>query len=171
MATVANIIPTPRLSRFDRIVTDRLLAYATIGMLAFAAAAVARGHAQWGRIPWPVWAHLATLAVALGLTPVMLLRPKATRSHRVLGWTWAAAMLATAGFSFMIRAANDGHLSVIHALSFWVAVQVPWLVSLARRHKVSGHRRAVRGLVLGGLLIAGFFTFPFGRLLGHWLFA
>jgi len=28
----------------------------------------------------------------------------------------------------------------------------------------------VRGLIIGALLIAGFFTFPFHRLLGHWLF-
>jgi hypothetical protein len=26
-------------------------------------------------------------------------------------------------------------------------------------------------MVLGALLIAGFFTFPFNRLLGHWLFS
>ena len=29
----------------------------------------------------------------------------------------------------------------------------------------------VRGLVIGALLIAGFFTFPFNRLLGSWLFS
>jgi uncharacterized membrane protein len=29
---------------------------------------------------------------------------------------------------------------------------------------------AARGMVLGALLVAGFFTFPFGRLMGRWLF-
>jgi uncharacterized membrane protein len=33
------------------------------------------------------------------------------------------------------------------------------------------HRRGVRAMVTGALLIAGFFTFPFDRLLGHWLFS
>jgi uncharacterized membrane protein len=28
----------------------------------------------------------------------------------------------------------------------------------------------VRGMVTGALLVAGFFTFPFGRMLGAWLF-
>jgi hypothetical protein len=41
----------------------------------------------------------------------------------------------------------------------------------ARSHNVPAHRRAVRGLVVGALLAAGFFTFAFDRLLGHWLFA
>lgn len=101
----------------------------------------------------------------------MLLRAKGTAAHRVLGWTWAAAMLATAGFSFLIRWSHPGHLSVIHIISAWVIVQVPWLVWRARRHQVVKHRRAVRGIVIGALLVAGFFTFPFDRLLGHWLFA
>ena len=44
------------------------------------------------------------------------------------------------------------------------------LVLAAPRNNVSRHRRTVRGLIIGALLIAGFFTFPFERLLGHWLF-
>ena len=68
-------------------------------------------------------------------------------------------MLATAGFSFLIRASHDGRLSVIHILSVWVAVQVPWIVWRARRHRIAAHHRAVRDLVVGALLVAGFFTF------------
>ncbi len=169
MATATARLPTP--SRFDRIVDDRVLAAGAVVMLAFVVVAVARGHAQWGRIPWPVWVHLATMCTALVLTPVMLLRAKGTRSHRRLGWTRAAAMLATAGFSFLIRSSNNASFSVIHILSVWVAVQVPWIVYRARMHRVQAHHRAVRGLVIGALLVAGFFTFPFDRLLGHWLFA
>jgi uncharacterized membrane protein len=170
MASVAARAPKPA-TRFDRIVTDRVLAGGAVVMLAFVITAVARGHAQWAHIPWPVWVHLATMGTALVLTPVMLLRAKGTRSHRVLGWTWAAAMLATAGFSLLIRASNNGGFSVIHILSVWVAVQVPWIVYRARAHNVAGHHRSVRGLVIGALLVAGFFTFPFDRLLGHWLFS
>jgi uncharacterized membrane protein len=44
------------------------------------------------------------------------------------------------------------------------------LVWYARRHQVARHRGAVRGMVMGALLVAGFFTFPFGRLMGRWLF-
>jgi uncharacterized membrane protein len=35
---------------------------------------------------------------------------------------------------------------------------------------VARHRRTIRALVIGALLVAGFFTFPFGRMLGVWLF-
>ena len=59
---------------------------------------------------------------------------------------------------------------MIHIISAVTLVLVPRLVWTARHHRVAQHRRAVRGLVTGALLIAGFFTFPFDRLLGHWLF-
>jgi uncharacterized membrane protein len=54
-------------------------------------------------------------------------------------------------------------------LSLFVLVMVPRLILQARAHNVAGHRSTVRGLVIGALLIAGFFTFPFNRLLGQWL--
>lgn len=167
MATVAP----PRANVFDRIVTDRGLGIAAAIMLAVVAVAVARGHADWSGISWHVWAHLATMATALALTPVMLLRPKGSRAHRVLGWVWASAMILTALFSLLIRDSNHGSFSLIHILSAWVLLQVPVLVWRARSHNVVAHRRSVRGLVFGALLIAGFFTFPFDRLLGHWLFS
>ena len=177
MAT-ASIAPR-RGQRFDRIVTDRRLAAATVVMLAAVVVAVGRGgHADWGRVPPLIWLHLGLIAVALGLTPVMLLRRKATRSHRILGYVWATAMVATAAVSLAFRtgagAGNrgvfSGDISPIHVLSVIVLVMVPRLVGSARRHDVVGHRRGVRGIVIGAILIAGFFTFPFDRLLGHWLF-
>ncbi|QYE35347.1 hypothetical protein KZX46_05005 [Polymorphobacter sp. PAMC 29334] len=167
MATTA---PTGK-NAFDRVVTDRGLGIASGVMLAVVAVAVARGHADWDRISWHVWAHLALIATALALTPVMLIRPKGSRSHRVLGWVWASAMILTALSSLLIRDTNHGNFSLIHILSVWVLLQMPLLVWRARKHDVAGHRRGVRGIVFGALLIAGFFTFPFDRLLGHWLFA
>jgi len=166
MATIAPL----RANTFDRVVTDRGLGIAAGIMLAVVAVAVARGHTDWGRISWHVWAHLATMATALALTPVMLLRRKGSASHRTLGRVWAGAMVLTALFSLLIRDSNHGGFSVIHILSVWVLLQVPLLVWRARTHNVVGHRRGVRGIVFGALLIAGFFTFPFDRLLGHWLF-
>lgn len=163
----ATVLPG---NRFERIVTDQILGAGAAVMLAVVTVAVLRGHADWSRISWHVWAHLATMAVALALTPVMLLRSKGTPSHRALGWAWAMAMIATAALSLLIRDSNPGGFSLIHILSVWVLIQVPLLVWRARTHRVAAHRRGVRGIVLGALLIAGFFTFPFDRLLGHWLF-
>jgi uncharacterized membrane protein len=40
----------------------------------------------------------------------------------------------------------------------------------ASRHDIRAHRMAIRMMITGALLIAGLLTFPFGRLLGRWLF-
>lgn len=149
---------------------ERILAIGAVLLLSAALIAVGRGHADWPRVPGMVWAHLATIFVALALTPVMLLRRRGDGRHRLLGTIWVVAMLATAAISLFIRLTHPGHFSIIHILSVWVLIQAPLLWWTARRHQVVRHRRSVRGLVTGALLIAGFFTFPFDRLLGHWLF-
>lgn len=132
-------------------------------------AAIARGQDQWEDIPWQLWSHLATLGIALLLTPVMLWRKRGDRLHRRLGWAWSLAMVTTALISFDIRQTNDGEFSFIHLLSILTLVLVPLLIWEARRHQIGAHRSTVRGLITGALLIAGFFTFPFNRLLGDWL--
>lgn len=147
---------------------ERFLAIASMVLLAAVVAALVRGMAEWGRVPALVWAHLATIGIALVLTPVMMLRRRGDARHRRLGRVWVAAMLATALLSFGIRTA--GGFSPIHALSVFVTVMAPLVWVTAARHEVAAHRRAVRGLTTGALLVAGFFTFPFDRLLGHWLF-
>ncbi len=149
---------------------DRVLAVAATVMLAAVLAALARGHGEWHRVPAIVWAHIATILVALVLTPVMLLRRRGDAPHRALGWVWATALFGTALLSFWVRTLNPGGFSFIHLLSAWTIIQVPLLVLYARRHDWQRHRRAVRGMVTGALLVAGFFTFPFGRLMGRWLF-
>lgn len=168
MATVAQDRARPKSITPDRF--ERFLAIGAMAMLIAVVAAVARGQADWAKIPLTIWAHLATMGVALALTPVMLLRRRGDPLHRQLGWLWATAMLATALISFAVRNVNHGGFSIIHILSVWVAIQVPLIVWSARTHNVRAHRSSVRGMVLGALLIAGFFTFPFDRLLGHWLF-
>ena len=149
---------------------ERVLALGAVVLLFAASVAMLRGRSDWSSVPLLVWLHLATILTALALTPVMLLRPRGDGRHRTLGKIWIGAMLATAALSFGIRGSHDGGLSFIHLLSIWVLMQVPLLWRSARRHDVAAHRRSVRGLVTGALLIAGFFTFPFDRLLGHWLF-
>ena len=149
---------------------ERVLAAGAVVLLTAVFAALVRGHAQWGTVPAIVWAHIATILVALALTPVLLLGHRGDRRHRWLGRIWAAAMLLTAALSFGIHLGNPGGFSVIHILSAWVLIQAPLLWHSARTHRVARHRRHVRGLVTGALLVAGAFTFPFDRLLGRWLF-
>ncbi len=149
---------------------ERLLAIASIVLLGAIFAAVVRGQSRWAEAGPIVWFHLATITIALGLTPAMLLRPRGDPPHRAMGWIWSIAMLATALGSFAIRGVNHGKFSFIHILSIWMLYLVPKIVWSARTHNVRAHRGSVRGTVFGALLIAGFFTFPFNRMLGSWLY-
>lgn len=149
---------------------ERVLGVAALLMLAAVVAAVGRGRTEWARIPVEVWPHLATVVVALALTPVMMFARRGDRRHRLLGRVWVVTMVLTALLSFRVRLIDGGGFSWIHLLSAWVLVQAPLVWWTARTHDVARHRSMVRGLATGSLLVAGFFTFPFDRLLGHWLF-
>jgi uncharacterized membrane protein len=149
---------------------EKFLAVAAIALLATVLIALARGFPHWGAVPPLVWAHLATILPALALTPVMLLRPRGDSLHRLLGKIWVAAMLLTAIVSFGVRESGHGRLSLIHLISAYVILVAPLIWWTARTHNVRRHRTMVRGMVTGALLVAGFFTFPFGRMLGAWLF-
>lgn len=169
MATMLEPLATRRKPiSVDRL--ERVLAYAAMVLLAAVFTALARGVDRWHFVPPLVWAHLATIMIALGLTPVILLRRRGDRRHRTLGTIWVAAMIATAVISLFVHTSGPGHFSFIHILSVWVLIQVPLIWWTARTHRVVRHRRAVRAMVIGALLTAGFFTFPFDRMLGRWLF-
>lgn len=149
---------------------DKALSGAAILLLATVIVALARGMAHWAQVPGIVWAHLATVLIALVLTPWMLLRPRGTKIHRLLGKIWVTAMVATAALSLLVKTINPGHFSVIHILSIFTLIMAPRVWLTAHAHQVARHRATVRGLVTGALLIAGFFTLPPFRLLGGWLF-
>jgi uncharacterized membrane protein len=149
---------------------EKILSAAAIALLCAVGIALIRGWGEWNTIPANVWAHIATILVALALTPVMLLRQRGTPGHRQLGWIWAIAMFLTALVSFDVRLINQGSFSFIHILSAWTMIQVPVIVWSARTKNVKRHRGSVRGMIIGALLLAGLFTFPFGRLMGNWLF-
>jgi uncharacterized membrane protein len=164
------------LSGLERALPNTLLAGLS-AILAFAAlVAVSKGQGQWGKVPPLVWLHLLTVVTATVLTPIQLLRAKGTANHRVLGYLWAGSMFLTAAISLTFKSGKpdslgvfSGDFSVIHILSVIVLIQVPRLVIAARNHDHAAHERGVRGIVIGALLIAGFFTFAFNRMLGDWL--
>jgi len=149
---------------------DKALSGAAGVLLVAVIVALAKGHAAWPQVPAIIWAHLVTVLISLILTPWMLLQPRGTKTHRLLGKIWVLAMVATAALSLLVKTINPGHFSVIHLLSIFVLVMAPRVWLTARAHQVARHRATVRGLVTGALLIAGFFTLPPFRLLGGWLF-
>lgn len=168
MATITGA--TPRVKPLAADGYEKFLAVAAAILLIIVLTALVRGHAHWGRVPWPVWAHLVTILTALALTPVQLLRPRGDHLHRVLGRIWVIAIFLAAAASFFVHGISPGGFSFIHILSAYVIVSAPIIWWSARTHRIALHRGNVRGMITGALVIAGFFTLPFGRLLGTWLF-
>ena len=80
-------------------------------------------------------------------------------------------MFLTALISLFVQTSHPGHFSFVHIISLYVLVAAPIIWWTAKTHRVPSHRRHVRGMVTGALLVAGFFTLPFGRMLGQFLFA
>jgi len=111
-----------------------------------------------------VHAFAAIAAFALGA--VQLAAPKGTIPHRVFGWVWASLMLAVVLSSFFIHEIRMwGPWSPIHLLSVFTLVMVPLAVMRARRQQIEKHRRAMTGLFIGALVIAGAFTLLPGRIM------
>ena len=113
---------------------------------------------------------LALGALALGIF-ILLLRKGDTR-HRTLGWVWVVLMGGAALTSAFIR---DFHLpniagfTPIHAFTALVAVELPRAVWHVRHGRVQAHRQAMRGLYIGGCVVAGTLAFLPGRFLGSML--
>lgn len=115
--------------------------------------------------PTIIQVHLTAALTALAIGVALMARVKGTGLHKTLGWIWVIAMGITAVSSLFIKVINPGHFSFIHLLSGWTIVGLPGAVYAIKRGKVSTHRRAMTGMFVGGLLIAGLFTFIPGRLM------
>ncbi len=115
--------------------------------------------------PTVIQIHLTAALAALAIGIVLMARVKGTALHKLLGWIWVLAMGTTAVSSLFIKVINPGHFSFIHLLSGWTIVGLPGAVYAIKRGKVAMHRRAMTGMFVGGLLLAGLFAFLPGRLL------
>jgi uncharacterized membrane protein len=112
----------------------------------------------------PLHAFAATAAFALGI--VQFAAPKGTLPHRTIGWIWVALMAVVAISSLWIHEIRlVGPFSPIHILSIFVPVMLVLAVLHARRHNVSGHKKAMTSIFFGALIIAGVFTFMPGRVM------
>jgi uncharacterized membrane protein len=109
-------------------------------------------------------AFAAMAAFALGL--VQFAAPKGTLPHRTVGWLWVALMVGVSISAFFIHELRLwGPWSPIHLLAIFTLLTLPLAVMHARRHAVERHRRAMVGIFLGALVIAGLFTLLPGRIM------
>ena len=120
------------------------------------------------------YVHFATIAPCFLIAVWLLLRRKGTPTHKLLGKVYmvlisfssivAVAMPATIGPRLW------NHFGYIHLFCLAVFVSVPYALWAIRRGNVRAHAYAMRGLFLGGIVIAGAFAFSPGRLLHALLF-
>ena len=115
--------------------------------------------------PVQIQIHVAGALSAFFIGLVLLAAPKGFRFHKTLGWTWIAALSVTAVSSFFITGIFQNAHSPIHALSAWTLIGLPFGGAASRRRDVKKHRQTMTGMFLGGMAIAGLFTFLPGRLM------
>lgn len=110
--------------------------------------------------------HALVAMAAFVIGAVQLARAKGDRAHRLLGYAWVAMMIVIAASSFLIHEINQWKgFSWIHLISIYVLVSVPLAVVHARRGSISAHRKTMIGTFIGGLVVAGLFTFLPGRIM------
>lgn len=120
-------------------------------------------------LPLPVAVHLVCALSALVLGPLVLWSRKGTPAHRAGGYVWVLLMLGAALSAAFIRdhrLPNLGGFTLIH---FFVPVTLVGLtqgVWHAMNHRIEAHRKSMRGVYVGGCLIAGVLTLLPGRFLG-----
>ena len=115
---------------------------------------------------WPIKIHLLTVipAVAIGAWQLFL-SVKGSHPHRVWGFVYLALMAATAVTTLFIYDINPGHFSAIHLLVPVALASVVGAIWFVKRGRISTHRNIMIGLYVGGIIVAGGFTFVPGRLL------
>ncbi len=110
--------------------------------------------------------HIATIIIALIATGFILTMRKGTRIHRYVGWIWAASMMVTSVITFWIDSFGMFYgFSPIHIFSLVVLFNVPYAIISIRRGNVEAHKRAMLGVTVGALGVAGLFTLMPGRIM------
>ena len=147
-----------------------LLIYAIISQLILAAYPEAQPRLRFSIEPvlaasLAVQIHIAGALSAFATGIILLLAPKGLRLHKTLGWTWVLAMTVTAVSSFFITGLMGSVYSPIHALSAWTMIGLPFGIAAIRRRNIREHRQSMTGMFVGGILIAGLFSFLPGRLM------
>ncbi len=103
--------------------------------------------------------HTALALCAVVLTIAIFALRKGSPLHRVMGWAWVLMMGVVALSSFGIHELRViGPFSPIHLLSVFTLWSLVTGVRHARSHRVKEHKRRMRALVFGALLVAGAFT-------------
>ncbi|MFN7055459.1 DUF2306 domain-containing protein [Hyphomonas sp.] len=183
-ASVSAALPAPRPESFVRRLLKQhpnkialaiaLMAYAIVSHMMLAGEGPVRlrfDPAPLLQSPLVLQLHVGAALTSFAIGCYLFAGVKGRTAHRTLGYLWVAAMAVTAISSFFLKTINPGGFSLIHALSAWTMVMLPMGVAAARRRDIASHRKHMTGMFVGGMAIAGLFTFLPGRLMWHLFFA
>ncbi len=175
MTSLAASLPfsstrTKRPARFDIGPVTRTIVSLVCFTMTFACV-VALGKAALGMVDnlhhyakLPIIIHVATVLPAIPLGGYLLLAPKGTPMHKMLGKLWLILMLVTATSAIFIQ--STGGFSFIHLfvpMTFHAAWKV---VATARKGDIAGHKKHLVFTYLTALMIPGIFAFVLpGRLM------
>jgi len=99
---------------------------------------------------------------------------KGSGQHKFLGRIYMVLMLFTAVVTLLMSAQVGpklfDHFGPIHLLSVLVLYSVPSAYFAIKVGNIKKHKRAMIGLYVGGMLVAGGFTLVPGRFLGELVF-
>jgi uncharacterized membrane protein len=113
-----------------------------------------------------IQAHVFAAMGAFALGLVQFIFPKGTFPHRTIGWLWLTLMVIVSGSAFFIHHIRLwGPWSPIHLIAIFTLLMLPLGVWHAHHHEVKKHRAAMISIFIGGLVIAGLFTFVPGRIM------
>ncbi|MEL6947096.1 MAG: DUF2306 domain-containing protein [Pseudomonadota bacterium] len=115
--------------------------------------------------PLAIQIHVVFAVISFVLGAVVLWRRKGGTLHRILGRVWVGAMLGVSFTGFFIHEIRSfGAFSPIHLFSVGVPIMMAMAIYFARTGQIEKHRRSMQGTYVGGMVIAGGFTFLPGRL-------
>ncbi|MGB0853573.1 MAG: DUF2306 domain-containing protein [Pikeienuella sp.] len=116
--------------------------------------------------------HIAAVLIAIAAALFIFATGKGSYTHKIVGRIGALALVIAALSSFGINSLSDPYfgLSVIHLFSCMVLVFIPYGVIQIRKGNISAHRKAMSGVAIGGLGIAGAFTLLPGRMMAEVIF-
>lgn len=115
--------------------------------------------------------HAFAAMLAFGLGGLVLFRRKGDRAHRNAGRIWVGLMVLVAVSSLFIWELRlFGLFSPIHLLSLGTLVSLWQGVRLARKHRITAHRRVMQATYLLALVLTGWFTFMPGRIMNQVVF-
>jgi uncharacterized membrane protein len=120
--------------------------------------------------PLAVQIHVATVVPAFLIgTYLIFVSRKGARHHRVLGYIYLILMTITAIAALFVHAITPNSpffgLSPIHLFVPLTLFGVVGALRGAWSHNIRQHKRAMLGVYIGGLLIAGSLAFMPGRIM------